>query len=118
MSQPDSTQQAAGKPARFSFYFMLLLLALVVGLRLTTPLLAALFTYLALTRLAFFKRGRKWLAVGVFLVLLAGMAFWVGLFLQHTVRAFPAIARELRPPLTPLARRHRVRQRLAGADNL
>jgi cell division protein FtsW (lipid II flippase) len=92
MSQPDSTEQAAGKPARFSFYFMLLVLALVVGLRLATPLLGALFTFLALTRLAFFKRARKWLAVGIFLILLAGMTYAVGYVINQTVRALPEIA--------------------------
>ncbi len=118
MSQPDSTQQAAGKPARFSFYFMLLLLALVVGLRLTTPLLAALFTYLALTRLAFFKRGRKWLAVGVFLVLLAGMAYGMGYVLNQTVRALPEIAENSIPAIIAWARQHGIELPFTDYDSL
>jgi predicted PurR-regulated permease PerM len=118
MSQLDSTQQAAGKPARFSYYFMLLVLALVVGLRLATPLLGALFTYLALTRLAFFKRGRKWLAVGIFLILLAGMTYAVGYVINQTVRALPEIAENSIPAIIAWAKQHGIELPFTDYDSL
>jgi len=80
----------------------------VVGLRLATPLLAALFTYLALTRLEFDRRGGKWLGVGVFLVLLSGIVYVLGYFINQTVGALPEIADKAIPSLIASAKAHGI----------
>jgi predicted PurR-regulated permease PerM len=104
MTQNLPSEPAFAKPARFSFYFMLSLLVLVVGLHLATPLLAALFTYLALSRLTFFKKGGKWLAVAIILVLLAGAAYGLGYVINQTVRSLPEIADKSIPSIIDWAK--------------
>jgi predicted PurR-regulated permease PerM len=86
MNQPSCTAK------RVSYWFMLGILILVISLHLATPLLAAWFAYLALSRLHFFKRWGKWFAVTLFLVLLAGLAYGLGYVLNQIVRTLPEIA--------------------------
>ena len=66
------------KTTAISYAVFAVLLVVVAALHLATPFLAALFCYLALTKLAFW--GRKWIAVTLFLVLIA--AAFVGLSLS------------------------------------
>jgi predicted PurR-regulated permease PerM len=65
---------------------------LVVGYRLATPLLAALFSYLALERLSWRGRFGKWGAVLLLVISFSGIAYGLGYFLNQTVRALPEIA--------------------------
>ncbi len=78
--------------ARFSYVFMLLLLIMTVALHLATPLLAALFAYLALSILTFTRRVRKWFAVIAFCILIAAASYGLGYYTKHTVTALPEIA--------------------------
>jgi len=96
------------RPSQFSYVFMVLVMVAIVALHLATPLLAALFTYLALTCLALKRRGGKWMAIGVFLILLAGIAYGLGYFLNQTVRALPEIAEKAIPSLIASARHHGI----------
>ena len=69
------------RPAAISYGVFALLLILVGVLHLATPLLAALFCYLALTKLAFWRK--KWIALTLFSVLLVA-AFLAGVFFLKT----------------------------------
>src|SRR5260221_10173787 len=94
--------------ARFSFLFMIGLFGLLVLLQLATPLLAALFTYLALSRLTLPKRGGKALAVIVFLLFLFGAAYGLGYFIHQTVDSLPEIADKAIPSVIDTAQRNGV----------
>jgi predicted PurR-regulated permease PerM len=95
-----------------------LLLLLVVGLRLATPLLAVLFAYLALTRLALFKRRGKWLAVVIFFVLLGGVAYGLGYVINQTVRSMPEIADKSIPLIFDWAKQYGIELPFSDYDSL
>src|SRR5664279_593917 len=98
----------AGKPARISYWFMLCTLVLVGWLHLATPLLVAFFGYLALTKLHFVKRGGKWLAVALFLILVSALAYGLGHFVKDTVRALPEIADKAIPSVMEWGQRNQI----------
>ena len=87
-------------------------------LHLATPLLAALFSYLALSLLPLEKRRGKWLAVGLFLVLLAGVACQLGYFINHSVRAFPEIADKAFPSIIEWAKQYQIELAFTDFDSL
>ncbi len=109
---------ATSRAARFSFWFMVLVLIAVVGLHLATPLLAALFTYLALSRLVFLKRGGKWLAVAIFLLAVAAAAYGLGYFAKVTVKALPDIAENSIPSVITWAKQHGIELPFTDYDSL
>lgn len=111
------TEHARSGCERNSYYFMLGLLVLVVGLRLATPLLAALFAYLALTRLQF-KRGGKWLAIALFLLIFAGAVYGLGYFVKQTARSLPEIADKSIPSIIGWAREHEIELPFTDYDSL
>ncbi|MGD0905531.1 MAG: hypothetical protein ABR924_21770, partial [Terracidiphilus sp.] len=63
------------QPNRISFGFILLVLALAGWLNMGALLLSVLFSYFFISKLDFLKPRGKWLAVAVFLGLLAGLAY-------------------------------------------
>jgi len=103
---------------RFSFYFMLGLLVLIVALRLATPLLAALFIYLALNRLALRRTGGRWFAVAVLLVLLAGATFGLWYFINQTIRSLPEIADKSIPSIIAWAKQRGIELPFTDYDSL
>ncbi len=105
-------------PARFSYVFMLLLLIGVVALHLATPLLAALFSYLALSKLAFTRRAREWVAVVTFTILIAAAAYGLGYFVKHTVKALPEIADRSIPSVITWAKQYGVELPFTDFDSL
>jgi predicted PurR-regulated permease PerM len=107
-----------GGLVRFSYLFMIGLLVLMMLLHLATPLLAALFSYLALTRLSLLRRGGKWLAVVIFVALLAGIAYGLGFFVNHTLRALPEIADKAIPSIIDTARQKGVELPFSDYDSL
>ena len=103
---------------RFSFYFMAVLLLLMIFLKLGTPLVAALFTYLALQRLTPSWRGGKWMALGVFIVLFLGAAYALGRFIHETVDALPEIADKAIPSVIDTAQRYGIQLPFSDYDSL
>jgi len=118
MNRDQTTIPAVAEPIGFSFYFMALVLLLVIFLHLATPLLAVLFTYLALTKLSFFKRGGKWLATVIFLVLLAGAAYGLGYVLNQTIRSLPEIADNSIPLIIDWAKQYGIELPFTDYDSL
>jgi len=118
MIEAGQIKQTAIKPRRFSYLFMVVTLILVGWLHLATPLLAALFSYLALTRLPLEKRRGKWLAVGLFVVLVVGVAYQLGHFINLSVRAFPEIADKAIPSIIQWAKQHQIELPFTDFDSL
>jgi hypothetical protein len=108
MDDDDSNPATEGRPARFSYLFMAGNLVLIGGFRLATPLLAAFFAYLALTKLHFVRRGGKALAVGLFLILVSAISYGLGHFINDTVRALPEIADNANPSVIQWAREYQL----------
>src|SRR5512133_62050 len=113
----QALHSAFTKPGRISYWFMVLLLVLVVWLHLAAPVLAILFSYLALQRLVFFKRG-KWLAVFIFTVLLAGIVYNLAHFARVTVDAVPEIADRSIPSVMAWAKERGVELPFTDYDSL
>ena len=94
-------------------------LALSVGwLHLATLLVAALFAYLALKRLEIPKRGGKALAVIIFLIALAAIAYGLGYFVNQTVRALPEIGDKAIPAIIAWAKQYGIELPFTDYDSL
>jgi predicted PurR-regulated permease PerM len=78
-------------PARFSYAVLAATLVLMGLLDLGAPLLALLFSYFVLTKLGGFIRN-KWLALAVFILILAGISYTAGHFIRAAISALPKIA--------------------------
>ena len=118
MDDDDSNPATGGRPARFSYLFMVGTLVLIGGFRLATPLLVAFFAYLALTKLHFLKRGGKALAVGLFLILVSAISYGLGHFINDTVKALPEIADKAIPSVIQWAREYQIELPFTDYDSL
>ena len=118
MVQGSDIKQVPGKPVRVSYVFLLGSLIFVAWLHLATPLLAALFAYLALAKLHCIKRGGKWLAVGLFLVFLSAIAYALGHFINQTARALPEIADKAIPSVIQWAKQYGIELPFSDYDSL
>ena len=97
---------------------MLGTIVVVGALHLATPLLAALFAYLALAKLHFLKRRGKWAAVVLFLILLAVLAYGLAFFINQAVRTLPDVAGEAIPKVIQWARQHQIELPFTDYDSL
>jgi predicted PurR-regulated permease PerM len=77
-------------PTRLSYAFIALLIIAAGWLNLATPLVTVLFCFFALHVLSF--RGRKWLGITLFLILLTGSGVGFYFFIKQTAVAIPRIA--------------------------
>ncbi len=83
------------RPVAISYAVFALLLVLVALLHLGTPFLAALFCYLALSKLTFF--GKKWIAVALFLVVMVAGFIGAVFFLKRAFVVLPEIVETALP---------------------
>src|SRR5579859_7268803 len=118
MAQRENAVRVASRYSRYSYLFMLGLAVLVIWLRLATPLLAGLFAYLALTRLEISKRGGKALAVIIFLIALAGVAYGLGYFINQTIRALPEIGDKSIPAVIEWAKQYGIELPFTDYDSM
>ena len=95
------------KTARFSYWFIAITILLVGWLHLATPLLAALFSYLLLSRLAF-AGDRKWIPVMIFIILFLGIAYGLGHFASRTAHALPEILEKTVPSVIAWAEQKQI----------
>jgi predicted PurR-regulated permease PerM len=79
------------KPARFSYAVLAATLLLVGLLHIGAPFLALLLSYFVLRKLGRFVRN-KWLALALFILVLAGISYTAGHFIRAAVAALPRIA--------------------------
>lgn len=110
--------EVTGKPGRISYWFIAGSLVLMGWLHLATPVLAILFSYLALTKLNFLKRRGKWAAVVLFLFLVALLLYGLGYVINQAVRTLPDIADQAIPSFIQWARQHQIEPPFTDYDSL
>lgn len=118
MSEVELVKHAPAKPARFSYWFIAATLVLIGWLHLATPLLAILFSYLALTKLNFLKHRGKWVAVVLLLVLVSAAAYGLGYIINQAVRTLPDVADVAIPKIIQWAKQHRIEPPFSDYDSL
>lgn len=89
-----------------SYLFITVVLVLVGWLHMATLLLSILFSAFALRKLHFTRS--KWLAVGLFLLLVAAIAYGFIYFLKEAWQALPRIANTSIPSIFDYAQKHGV----------
>ncbi len=93
-------------PTRLSYGFIALLIIAAGWLHLATPLLAIMFSYFALHALSI--RGRKWVGVTLYLVLLTGAGVGLYVFATNAIVAVPKIAETTIPVVLEWAETQRI----------
>lgn len=106
------------RPNRISFGFILLVLVLVGWLKMGTLLLSVLFSYFVITKLNFLKLRARWLAVAIFIAVLAALAYALTYFIHATVRALPSIAERAVPAIIQWARDHQIELPFTDMESL
>lgn len=104
------------RPVAISYGIFAALLVLVAALHLGTPFIAALFCYLALTKLAFW--GKKWIAVTLFLILIAAAFSGFVFFLKRAFVALPEIVETAIPIVVRFAEQHGIELPFTDIDSL
>ena len=104
------------KPVAISYGIFAALLVLVAVLHLGTPFVAALFCYLALNKLAFW--GKRWLAVTLFIVLIAGAFCGFVFFLKRAVVVLPDIVETAIPVVVRYAEQRGIELPFTDLDSL
>jgi predicted PurR-regulated permease PerM len=92
------------RAARFSYFFILLVIVAAGALHLATPLVTVLFSSFALSKLNFSRR--KWVSILLFLVVVSGILYGFGYIIRHALVALPKIASESFPSIVAYARDH------------
>jgi len=106
------------QPIRISFAFILLILILTGWLHLGALLLSVLFSYFIIAKLNFMKPKAKWLAVAIFLAILAGIAYALTHFIHATIKALPDIADRAVPAIVQWADDHQIKLPFTDLEGL
>src|SRR5450755_4200227 len=104
------------RPVAISYGVFALLLILVAVLGLGTPFIAALFCYLALRKFAF--AGRRWIALTLFLILMAGVFVGFVIFFKRASHVFPEIPEESIPRVVKFAEDHGIEPPFTDMESL
>ncbi len=104
------------RPVLISYLFFALLMVLVAVLHLGTPFVAALFCYLALQKLAYSRR--RWVALLLFIVLLAAVFVGCVFFLKRAVVALPEIVETTIPTVVQSAQAHGIELPFTDMESL
>jgi predicted PurR-regulated permease PerM len=94
-------------PIRLSYIVLAVTIALAAVLHLAAPLLVVLFSYFALRQLYFLTR-RKWLALILFGVLVAGIAAAAIYFTRAAIHALPNVADTSIPSASAWAQKRQI----------
>lgn len=86
---------------RISYAIMAVLLVLVAWLHLGTLILTSLFGYFAIRHLSFGRS--RWLGLGLYVILVAGLLYGLFFFGRQAVRTFPVIAETTIPAVVEFA---------------
>lgn len=111
-------RQSLRSPARFSYAFMFFFFGLAIWLHLATPFLAALFSFLALSKLRVARRGGKWFAILIFGIAIGAAAYGLGYFIRHAVTALPEIADRSIPSLISWTKQRGIELPFTDYDSL
>lgn len=105
-------------PTRFSFGFMLIGILLAGWLHLSVPIIAALFSYLALKKLHVKPTWTRWCAVSVFTLLLIAGLWALVHFANRTLKALPEIAGKAIPTVIETAKKYEIELPFTDYDSL
>lgn len=104
-----SVSQGKNRRAKqLSYVFIVGLLVVVGWLHLSTPLLAALFSLLALRGFEFGGRARKWMSLLLFLMLVFLISYGLVFFVREAVKSLPQIVDKAVPTIMKLADEYQV----------
>jgi predicted PurR-regulated permease PerM len=95
------------KAEKFSYLFMLIFFIMAVFMHLATAILVMLFIYFALRKLNFLKPDKKWIALFLFIFLIAGISYGLGYFV-HEARNMPQIIDKSIPSIIEWASKYEV----------
>jgi len=118
MVQGESVQKKINQAEKVSYYIIFGAIVLVGWLHLAVPLLAILFAYLALSKLYLFRQWRRWPAVIIFLIFLAGAAYGLGAVINEAVQTLPDVADQALPKITQWAKQHNIELPFTDFDSL
>lgn len=104
------------RAARFSYFFIVAVIVLAGATHMSTPLVTVFFSFFALSLLTF--RGRKWLSVALFLVVVTGALYGIGFLVTQAVVAFPKIAEESIPAIITHAQKYGVELPFTDLESL
>ncbi len=104
------------KPASISYAIFAVLLVLVAALHLGMPFIVAMFCYLVLSKLMFF--GRKWIAVTLFVVLVAASFSGFVFLLKRAVVVLPEVVETAIPVVVKYAEKRGVELPFTDLDSL
>src|SRR6266487_2963120 len=99
-----------------SHLFIVTVLVLAAATHLAAPMVTVLFAYFALQKLNFGKR--KWIALALFSIVLAGVIYGFGFFIRQAFIAFPKIATESIPPIIAYAQRYGIELPFTDVESL
>ena len=83
------------RPVRISYWVVGVAFIVIAWLQMTSAMLAVFFCYLAITKLHFFRN--RWIAVGLFVIVLAVIGYFLVHFIGQSMRTFPVIAEKAIP---------------------
>jgi predicted PurR-regulated permease PerM len=109
--------QQMTKPARISYGVLALTLVLTGLLHLGPPLLGVLFSYFALRKLLMLTKS-KWLALVLFVLLVAAIAYSAGHFTRTALRALPEVADNSIPSASAWAQARQIQLPFTDWDSL
>ena len=104
------------KPVAISYGVFAVLLLLLGLLHLGTPFVAALICYLVLSKLTFW--GRKWLAVTLFLIVIAAAFCGFVFFLKRALVVLPEIVETALPIVVKFAEQHGIELPFTDIESL
>jgi len=103
---------------RFSYGFILAALILIAWLHLGAAFIAALFSFLLLSKLHFLKWGGRVFPVILYLVLVAGVAYGLGFVVNQSVKILPHVAEQAIPSVIQWGKEHSIELPFTDYDSL
>src|SRR5262245_46129156 len=93
-------------PVRISYWVVAIAFIVVAWLLMTSAMLAVFFCYFVMTKLHFTRN--RWVAVGLFAIVLTVIGYLLVHFVGQSIRAFPVIAEKAVPSFITWAEEHDV----------
>ena len=111
-----NTDKKANQVTNFSYWFFVGFCMLLMVLKLTTPLLTVLFSFLLLH--IFNIKSYRWISVGLFVVVVMAVFVGFGYSVNRAVTVIPEIAENALPQIKNLANSYKVSLPFSDIDGL
>jgi predicted PurR-regulated permease PerM len=103
-------------PVRISYWVVAVAFIVVSWLQMTSAMLVVFFSYFLITKLHF--TGNRWVAVGLFAILLSGITYALVHFVWQSIVTLPAIAEKAVPSFIEWAKQWNVQLPFTDFDSL